>query len=125
MPTARSYVYVCCVGSKLFGSVPLFARRICLSADARFALVVPPPPQAARKIPAVASVIARNRKPKCIRVLPLRLILQPSSRARGESAPAAGLTPQPLRPYRILLWPTHKCQVASSLSLRTAVRECP
>src|ERR1700741_2358002 len=60
--------------------------------------VVPPlvPPAAGRPNPTVASASARKRDPNCIRVLPLWLFLQPSSRIaaamRGESAPDAGLT---------------------------------
>src|SRR4029077_9419032 len=55
-------------------------------------VVVPEDPHAAaRHNPAVASASARKRIPKCIRVLPLWLVLQPSSRIaaamRGESAP--------------------------------------
>src|SRR5207247_6075023 len=54
------------------------------------------PHAAARHNPTVASASARKRNPKCIRVLPLWLVLQPSSHIaaamRGESAPDAGLT---------------------------------
>src|SRR5258706_1492091 len=54
------------------------------------------PHAAARHNPTVASASARKRNPNCIRVLPLWLVLQPSSHIaaamRGESAPDAGLT---------------------------------
>src|SRR5712692_7535601 len=54
------------------------------------------PHAAARHNPTVASASARKRDPNCIRVLPLWLVLQPSSHIaaamRGESAPDAGLT---------------------------------
>src|SRR2546422_9814922 len=54
------------------------------------------PHAAARHNPTVASASARKRNPNCIRVLPLWLVLQPSSHIaaamRGESAPDACLT---------------------------------
>src|SRR5258708_5420062 len=54
------------------------------------------PHAAARNNPTDASASARKRNPNCIRVLPLWLVLQPSSHIaatmRGESAPDAGLT---------------------------------
>src|SRR5712691_6407961 len=54
------------------------------------------PHAAARNTPTVASASARITERGCIRVLPLWLVLQPSSHMaaamRGESAPDAGLT---------------------------------
>src|SRR6266568_2650654 len=93
-PTSASYTHCCCVGSRVPGSVSMLTRRICLSGGATVPLLLCWPPQAtAAKATALASTPARTLRPTCIRVLPLRVVLQPSSRQRrGESAPAAGLT---------------------------------
>src|SRR5579872_2104733 len=63
----------------------MFTLNTCLSGGAGLAppVVLLPPPQAtATNNPALASEIARMRNPRCIRVLPLYLILPPSSRGR-------------------------------------------
>src|SRR5579864_624771 len=101
-PMSASYTHCCCVGSSVDGSVLMLTLKTCLSGEAGVAplpLEVLLPHAAAAVKPRVASANARTRIPNRIRVLPLRLILRPSSRQlRGESAPAAGLTHQPLRP---------------------------
>src|SRR2546429_9248037 len=92
-PTAASYTHCCCVGSSVPGSVSMFTRRTCLSGGAwLFPVVVVGPHATAANTPAVASANARMLTPRCIRVLPLRLFLRPSSRRRGENAPAGGLS---------------------------------
>src|ERR1051326_323687 len=83
--------------SSVPGSVSMLTRRTCLSGGAGLPLVVGWPPHAtAANAIMLASTPARMLSPSCIRVLPLRFFLQPSSRGaatlRGESAPAAELT---------------------------------
>src|SRR5205807_8814017 len=107
-PTAASYTHCCCVGSSVPGSVSTFTRSTCLSGDASlFPVVVVPPQATAAKTPAVASANARMLTPGCIRVLPLRLFLQPSSRDAGRECAGGRSYSRPQRPNRILLWSTH------------------
>src|ERR1700752_4872860 len=71
----------------------MFTRMICLSGGAAAALLPPElllPHAAAATNPTLARANARTRKPNCIRVLPLRLILRPSSRQPYPGRECAG-----------------------------------